>query len=146
MGDRYKILGQLKQSVGAAAADLYSVPVAAATTAGGAEVSPKATATLVQSLVTSIIVCNVGSTGATFDIEMKRNANASGVPQYPPEYDANYTTFLFDDQVLADDNTKIIDLGLTLSPGDKITVDCAGADCHFTATGIEITTGRGPDA
>ena len=138
MADRYRILGQLGQVAAASAATLYTVPVPAAVTVGTGptevEVAPKVVSIHFQTLVTSIIVCNMdASVVAKFSITI---SDAS---------DPVVTTNLFLNTELAIGNTSVCALGLTLSAGDSLKVSCSGADCDFTAVGIETTTGRGPN-
>lgn len=135
MSDRYKILGQKDISAGAILTELYSVPVAAATAVASdtVEVSPKASSLLVQALVTSIVVCNTDADDGTFDIQLECASTTD-------------TSYLFKSNPLGKNNTKVLGLCLTLSPGDKISATCATNDCAFTVMGIEITGGRGPDA
>jgi len=133
MADRYKILGQDNLTPADGLTELYSVPVAAAVTVGGAEVAPKVTSVLVQALVTSIIVCNTDATAGSFDIQLEAAAATSS------------DTYLFKVNSLSKNNTKVLSLGLTLSPGDKIRGNCTTGDCDFTVMGIEITSGGGPD-
>lgn len=137
MADRYKILGQVGIAAGGGLTVLYTVPVAAATTvaSGVVEVSPKAVSIQVQTLVTSIIVCNTDATpSGTFDIQLESAAATTA------------DTYLFKNTAVASDSTKVLSLGLTLSAGDIIRGNAVTADYDFTVMGIEITSGGGPDA
>ena len=133
MADRYRILGQLKQVASVTAGTLYTVPVPAAVTVGEVGVAPEVVSIHFQTLVTSIIVCNVGASEAKFSITLSGTS------------DPVVTTNLFLNTVLSIENTSVCVLGLTLSAGDSLKVSCSEADCDFTALGIETTTGRGPN-
>lgn len=141
MADRYKILGQVSfigTVVRPGYETLYEVPSASAVVVGNAEVAPKATSQIVQTLVTNIYVCNKGGVQCFTSLTLQ-----SG--------EAGSTEFKFMDfgTVLAKE-TKVLSLGLTLSTGDVITCEGSGVfgtayDVDFTCFGVETTSGSGPD-
>ena len=132
MPDRYKILGNLNLAAGGSG-DLYTVPTPAKTDVNTAtDVSPKSVSVNVQTLLTTIVVCEDKSSAGsgTFDITV----TPSGDP----------ACNLFFKNVIAASNTKVLTLNLTLSAGDKVSCLATGTDCSFTAFGVEMITGSGP--
>ena len=140
MPDRYKILGQAKQSGTTLSGfdTLYQVPVTGAVTAGSVEVAPKATSQLVQTLVTSIYVVNIGGLTAYTWLQLQSGADGSSA----------YHLLYFN--TTAVDETKMLSLGLTLSSGDILTCQSWGFGAAFsvdwTCFGVETVSGVGPSA
>ena len=148
MSDRYKILAQQSRAATENGGDpqlveLYSVPVPAATTVGATneiEVAPESTSIHVQTLVTSIVVCNTAAaTAGTFDLQLAAA---------PIDADPAVTSWLFKLNPLNANATKALSLGLVMSPGDKLYTDIpstSGFTCDFSLMGIEIVSGGGPN-
>ena len=110
MADRFKILAH--GTIAATAnSDVYTVPVPAEVLVGSVQVSTKSQSQLVQTVVNSIVICSSAAGVAQFDITIqKATITTSGVA-----YDT--ATDLFKTHALADKTTKVIALGMTLSPG-----------------------------
>ena len=146
MSDRYKILAQssLNQvDPGPGLTKLYSVPVASGTTVGTVTgVAPLATSIHVQTMVTSLIVCNVSAVNGSFDIQIIGWDPGADPPA------ATTSSYLFKDAPLAQATTKALSLGLVLSPGEelKTAIEVVGSlECDFTLMGIEVVSGGGPN-
>ena len=141
MADTFKVLGQLSavafEPTPTVATILYAVPVAAVRTAGAAGVivvAPKAIALPVQALVSSIVVCNQHSATNSFSIGLQTLADwTDSAPLTAKQY-------LFKGVDVATKTTKILKLGLTLAPGDRIVAyaTLAGGVVSITAMGIEV--------
>ena len=138
MSDRYKVLGQ---ATGESALELVAVPVAGKTaidpSGANITVSPQAASSFTQVLVLSIFACEMSGslTDTIYDV-------------YIDTADSSSNTYLFKARFLGKNATDILDLNLTLAPGDKVYVhptSAAGtANVNFTAFGIEMVTGVGP--
>ena len=127
--DSYKILGQVAPD-GTGVTDLYDVPLPATETAGSTLVAPKIVFVQPQTLVTSIIVCDIDATNRTFDIILQAVADGS----------IDNSEYLFKSMPIAASETKILSLGLTLGAGNIIKVKSSSADAlSYTAMGIEVT-------
>jgi hypothetical protein len=137
MSDRYKILGNLDLAqAGVDTGDLYTVPTPAKTDVNTAtDVSPKAVSVNVQTLLTTIVVCEDKSSGVAGAF------NITVTPRGGSAYN------LFHKNAIAANNTKVLTLNLTLSAGDKVSCEVgvpSGSECSFTAFGVEMITGSGP--
>jgi|TARA_R110002012_G_scaffold196136_1_gene364416 hypothetical protein len=135
MTDKYKILGQVNNTESASV--IVNVPVADETTVDSVVVSPHSASSLYQVLVTSLYVCEM--TGSLTDTLYE---------VYVDPADSSTNSYLFKNRSLAKNATDILDIKLTLSPGDKVYVrstSVAGAaNVDFTAFGIEMVSGFGP--
>ena len=135
MAEAYKILAQLPiSSYNASYDDLYDVPLPAATTVGSVEVEPKASSVLVETLVTSLVVCN--RSAAVQLVKARLVSSDSTVSQL--EWFSS----------VAVGGTNIKNLGLVLTPGDKLTVlvfSFGSILTDFTLFGVETTSGSGPN-
>lgn len=109
MASSYSVLGQSAPSA-TTATDLYTVPSAT------------------EAVVSTIFVCNRGSTAATYRISV-RPAGAAQANQHYIAYDA---------LILANDSVAIT-VGTTLEATDVITVYASTANLSFNAFGSEIT-------
>ena len=137
--DTYKILyqGFPTESSGTGWTKAYSVPEAAAVKvdADTITVAPKAVSVLTQTLVTSIIVCEVAGGTAKFGIGL-RLASTDVAPEVADT--GEYT--LFRENSLTGNDSVVLSLGLTLSPGNTIWVRSSiDENIYFTIMGIEIT-------
>lgn len=105
----YKVLGQ---SAPAANTDttIYTVPA------------------LTQTVVSTISVCNRGTTSGTFRIAIRPDGAAL----------ANQHYICFDATIVAND-TLFITIGATIDAADIITVRASTADFSFNVYGSEIT-------
>ena len=122
---------------------IYEVPSAASTDVGAVEVAPKVTSTLVQTLATSLIVCNVDRTASGY--------SAGEIWLYFISGDTPaVTTALFWEVAMAARETRVFNLGIPMSVGEKLWVKSrtgvATVQYDWTLTGIETTTGGGPSA
>ena len=150
MSVRY-ILGQLQITSFIGATDPYTVlyevpePAIGEVGPGGSEVefSPKAQSQLVQTLVTGITICNFNDSVTTnVQYILMRLTPGGGT-----EPDDSHYLHLIDD--LAVGTTWIINHGLVLGPGDRISVTAWGGlggvvRSHFTLFGVETTSYTGP--
>ena len=109
MATAYKVLGQSAPSA-TTATDLYTVPSAT------------------ETVVSTIFVCNRGSTAATYRVSIRPN----GATQ------ANQHYIAYDALLLANDSIAIT-VGCTLDAADVITVYASTANISFNAFGSEIT-------
>jgi len=109
MATAYKVLGQSAPSA-TTATDLYTVPSAT------------------ETVVSTIFVCNRGSTAATYRVSIRPN----GATQ------ANQHYIAYDALLLANDSIAIT-VGCTLDATDVITVYASTANLSFNAFGSEIT-------
>jgi glucose-6-phosphate dehydrogenase assembly protein OpcA len=109
MPTTYKVLGQSNPSA-TTATSLYTVPSSTST------------------VVSSISVCNLASSSATYRIAV-RPAGASLANQHYLAYDVT----------VGASDTTIITVGLTLATTDVITVYSSTANLSFAAFGSEIS-------
>jgi glucose-6-phosphate dehydrogenase assembly protein OpcA len=109
MPTAYKVLGQVAPSA-TTDTTLYTVPSAT------------------ETVVSTIVVANRGSTAATFRIAIRPNAATL----------ANQHYIAFDVAIGASDSTTLT-LGITLDASDVITVRGSTANLSFNAFGSEIT-------
>ena len=109
MATAYKVLGQSNPSA-TTATTLYTVPSATST------------------VVSSIAVCNLSSSSATYRIAV-RPAGASLANQHYIAYDVT----------VGASDTTIITVGITLATADVITVYASTANLTFQAYGSEIS-------
>ena len=109
MATTYKVLGQSNPSA-TTATSLYTVPSSTST------------------VVSSISVCNLASSSATYRIAV-RPAGASLANQHYLAYDVT----------VGASDTTIITVGLTLATTDVITVYSSTANLSFAAFGSEIS-------
>jgi hypothetical protein len=130
--DRYKILGQLQLTLLGTYETLYTCPVRVEVSYDSPPigVDPSASVDNVQTSVTSIIICNIGA-ATTFNMRLVPDAV---VDPTDPEYK------LFVLSPIGTNETIVLSLGLVLSAGNFLQVDCAAATrLSFTAMGVEIT-------
>ena len=109
MAASYSVLGQQAPSA-TTATTLYTVPSAT------------------ETVVSTIFVCNRGSTAATYRVSIRPN----GATQ------ANQHYIAYDALLLANDSIAIT-VGCTLDATDVITVYASTANLSFNAFGSEIT-------
>jgi hypothetical protein len=113
MPTTYKILGQLAASADVAATEsIYTVPA----TAG------------IQSVVSTVTVCNRAGTATTYRLAVRPNGTAV----------ANQHYLAYGATVPAND-TIALTLGITLDENDILAAFAAGANLTFNAFGCEIT-------
>ena len=109
MATTYKVLGQSNPAA-TTATSLYTVPSSTST------------------VVSSISICNLASSSATYRIAV-RPAGASLANQHYLAYDVT----------VGASDTTIITVGLTLATTDVITVYSSTANLSFAAFGSEIS-------
>lgn len=109
MATAYKILGQSAPSA-TTEADLYTVPAAT------------------ETIVSTITICNRGSSQGTFRVYVSANGAAAANNQYLV-YDAPLDAKAF----------LALTLGITIDATDKIRVYASSADFSFNAFGTELS-------
>lgn len=109
MPDTIKILGQQAPNA-TTETDLYAVP--SATTA----------------VISSIVVCNRGTSSATFRISVSASGGATTNKDY-----------IYYDLPLGSNDTFIATVGISLATTDRIRVYASTANLSFAAYGVEIT-------
>lgn len=108
MAITYKVLGQVNPSA-TTATTLYTVPAST------------------QTVVSTISICNQGSTAATYRIAVRVAGSALSAEEY----------IVYGATVPATDSTFITS-GLTLGATDVVTVYASSANLSFNAYGSEI--------
>lgn len=108
MATTYKVLGQSAPSA-TTATTLYTVPSST------------------QAVVSTIAVCNRGSSSATFRVAIRPDGASLATSHYIA-YDSTVTA----------NNSTFITIGVTLGDTDVITVYASTADLTFSAFGSEI--------
>lgn len=109
MADALKVLGQSAPSA-TTLTDLYTVPGATSAT------------------VSSIIICNRGSSSTTFRVAVAVAGAANEDKQY-----------IYMDIPIPAKDTFIATLGLTLAATDKVRVFAGNANLSFNLYGVEVT-------
>jgi len=109
MADQPKILGQSAPAA-TTLTDLYTVPGSTNT------------------VVSTVTICNTGSTDTTFRLSVAPAGAADALSQY-----------LYRDETVAANDTFVLTAGLTLQATDKLRCYSANGNCSFVAFGIEIT-------
>lgn len=110
MATTYKILGQVAPAANVAGgSQLYAVP------------------SNTSAVVSTIVICNRGTTSATYRIALREDNAALDNKQY----------LAFDTSVPANTTTTFT-LGITLSATDSITVIASTANLTFQAFGSEV--------
>jgi len=138
MGDKYSILGQENLATTGNTA-IYTVPTIASSsvTAGGTSIvfSPKAVSDQTQTLLTTLYICTTAATDGTIEITVVKSPSST-------------ITKLFTGRALTANQTDILTLNLTLSPGDILKAEASGTllNVDVTAFGVEMITGVGPSA
>ena len=105
----YKVLGQSNPSA-TTATTLYTVPASK------------------EAVVSSISICNLASSSATYRIAVRPSADGSTAAKHWIVYGAT---------VGGSDSTALT-LGLTLATGDKVKIYASTANISFSAFGSEI--------
>lgn len=112
MATTYKILGQVAPAANVSGGtQLYAVPSVSGTSA----------------VVSTIVVCNRGTSAATYRIAIREDNAALDNKQYLA-YDASVPA----------NTTTTYTLGVTLSSSDTITVVASSANLTFQAFGSEV--------
>ena len=109
MATTYKVLGQSAPSA-TTETDLYTVPA------------------LTSAVASSIIVCNRGTTQATFRVSIAVGGSATANKDY-----------VYYDLLIAGNDTFIATIGLTLATTDKIRVYSGNSSLSFQVWGTEIS-------
>ena len=111
MPTTYKILGQVAPAANVSGGtQLYAVPAAT------------------SAVVSTLVICNRGTTAATYRIAVREDNAALANAQY----------LAFDTAIPANTTTTFT-LGLTLSAADTITVIASTANLSFQAYGSEVS-------
>lgn len=114
MAETLKVLGQVAASA-TTETDLYEVP------------SPSASAC--EASVSSLVVCNRGSTSTTFRVSVAVGGGATANKDY-----------LYYDVPVVGNDTFIATIGITLAEGDVVRVYAGNANLSFSLFGLERTT------
>jgi len=109
MATTYKVLGQSAPSA-TTATDVYTVPVST------------------EAVVSTIFICNRGSTAATYRISVRPNG-ATQADQHYLAYDA----------VILGNDSVAITVGTTMDAADVITVYASTANLSFNVFGSELS-------
>ena len=127
MANRFKVLGQVTGT--GSEEPLYTVPSPDSTTPKTG--LAKASTIPVQTLVTSLIVCNLASTVYKFTVRLKEDKDV----------DDDDKEYIFYQTEVGGNRSAVLSLGLTL-PGEaqiKVKVDTATPEkLSFTLMGMEI--------
>jgi hypothetical protein len=137
VADNYKILAQFLPPNNSAEHVVYTVPSAAATTIASTTsspfnvaVAPKAVSSQTQTIISSIIVCNVHSGAVTYNIRLKGASTDAD----------NDKEMLFYTTSIPTAKTHVLSLGLGLSAGNLLKVKISVASkMAFTIMGTEVT-------
>ena len=81
-----------------------------------------------QVVISSIVICNRGSTNTTFRISLAPLGAVDATSQY-----------LYYDVPLSKNNTFIATIGITLTATDIVRMYAGNANCTFTILGTKIT-------
>jgi len=104
----YTVLGQAAP-LATTETDLYTVPITA------------------SAVASSIIVCNRGTTQATFRVSVSSGGFATTNKDY-----------IYYDLLIAGNDTFIATIGITLGPTDKVRVYASSANFSFSLYGSEV--------
>lgn len=104
----YKVLGQSAPSA-TTETDLYTVPAST------------------ETIVSTIVVCNRGTSGATFRVAVSANGAATANKDY-----------IFYDASIGANTTATFTIGVTVDATDKIKVYASTANLSFNLFGSEI--------
>lgn len=107
--DTLKVLAQASPSVGILT-DFYTVPV------------------LTQTTVSSIVICNLGVVGSSFNIAIAIN----GIVDSPQQY-------IYYNMPISTNDTFIATIGMSLAAGDKIRISAGTNNISFNMFGVEIS-------
>ena len=147
--ESFKILGQAASN-GTNEIELYSVPVTSASSAGSSITYTRAYDPPVQTLVTSIIICNTSAASGHEDFSLMLYDSSSGEDRSS----TSVKNYLLRNISVNHQETKVLSLGLTLSArtnsstpssatkGDvlKFTLGTGSStNVAVTAMGVEIT-------
>lgn len=119
MATSYKVLAQNKVTTAATPVVLYYANPASTT---------------IQTIVSTITVCNTGSTSSTYRIAVVPATTSSTAATVPTLNIENYIVY---DAVVAPRETMSYTIGLTLDTYDKIVVSSGNTGVAFTAFGSE---------
>lgn len=108
MANAYKVLGQTGDAF-TSAVDIY-------------------TASSVETIVSTVVVCNRSAAAKTFDISVR----PAGATEANEHYIAKGTSIAANDSIT-------LTLGITLADTDVITVTASTADVSFSVFGTEIS-------
>jgi len=111
MADSIKVLGQVSPAP-AASSDLYIVPAEA------------------QATISSITVCNTGSSPVTIRISVAVANAGDNVKQY-----------VYYDYVIGAKDTLLVVIGMTLNESDRVRVYASAANVAFNIFGVETLRG-----
>lgn len=129
--DAFKILNQIAPA-DTSATTLYTCPLRTGTTfdSGNIDVNPNIAGRNIQTIVTSIIVCNSDAGAKTFTMILLPESTTTPAIEHR----------LFFQNSVGAGETKVLSLGLTLSSDNTIQVVVETANTlSFTAMGIEVS-------
>jgi hypothetical protein len=108
--ESYKTLGQLAP-LATTLTELYTVPA------------------LTSVVISTLIVCNRGSTSTTFRVSVRVNGEADALKQY-----------IYYDVIIPKNDTFAATLGITLQEDDEVWVYAGNSNLSFQLWGTEITS------
>lgn len=114
MATAYKILGQV-----------------ATATVGATTESTLYTSTGVETVVSSLVICNQAASSATYRISVQPSADAGS--------SATAKHFIVYGATVAASDTTVLTVGLTLAAGDRIRIYGSSATMSFSAYGSQIS-------
>jgi hypothetical protein len=89
------------------------------------------TSTSVETIVSSLVICNQAGTSATYRIAVQPSADAGS--------DAAAKHFIVYGATVAASDSVILTVGLTLAAGDRIRVYASSSTTSFSAYGSQIS-------
>jgi len=134
--DKYKILGREYLTTSATGSVIYKVPLPTDFDAPGTE--PRTDATVLYTIISSLVVCNQSSSDGTFSVAV-RDDDSTGVAS---------VDYVFNETPISANNTMIINPGITLpaepkgtnlSDGADVTVYAIAGNISFHLYGVEVT-------
>jgi hypothetical protein len=119
MATSYKVLAQNKVTTGGTPVVLYYA---------------NPSSSVIQTIVSTITICNTGSTSTTYRIAVVPSATSSTSTTVPTLVTENYVVY---DAIVGGNETVSYTLGLTVDTYDKIIVNAGNSSVSFNAYGSE---------
>ena len=123
MATKYRVLGQKKLATGGTAVVLYYCDPGSGST--------------MQTIVSTITVCNTGSVSATYDIAVVPSDSSSTSTDVPTSLASNPQCYVVSGAPIGPKETMCFTVGLTLDTYDKIVVSSSTTGVMFNAYGSE---------
>jgi hypothetical protein len=122
MATTYKVLGQTKVATGGTPVALYTATPTGST---------------IQTIVSTITVCNTNTTSSTYRIAVVPSATTQSDAQAITTLGTDLKYYLVYDAIVAPKETVSYTIGLTVDTYDKILVNSGTAGVIFAAFGSE---------